>query len=952
MAGQSREVDQNETANEPRFVVGIDLGTTNSAVCYVDTEHPESGVRTFAIPQLVAPGQVATQDTLPSFLYQPARREFSAGALGLPWTKQEPTFAVGTFAREQGRAVPDRVIESAKSWLCHRGVDREAALLPWHGAEDVEKRSPVAASAAYLGHIREAWDAEYPAAPLDEQDVVVTLPASFDEIARELTIAAARQAGLNRILLIEEPQAAFYAWIERHRDSWADHVTAGQTILICDIGGGTSDFTLLRVRQTIDGEAQFHRIAVGEHLILGGDNLDLALAHHIEGQLSGTEQLSPRQWGVVVRSCRHAKEVLLSPDGPESMAIAVPGSGSKLIGGSRQVTVRRAEVQELILSGFFPDVPLGEPAAENASGFQEFGLPYAADPAVTRHLSEFLSKHERDPLAPDADDVRLRPDLVLLNGGVFSSPLIRDRLLEVIAQWYREDNDAWRPTLLANPRLDLAVAHGAAYYGLVRRGQGVRIAAGLPRTYYVGIGGGDAGGEQAAPQALCVMPAGAEPGHEVAISEHPLALTLAAPVEFPIHYSSTRLTDPAGAMVAVDREQLTSLPPIRTVLKSRRSKDQDTVAVELHARLNEIGTLELWCAEVDGGRSWQLQFDVRAATVTDAEGHTGAGEAAGVLDMATVERSRAIIEETFQKGGAEPSDLMKRLGSEIDLPREEWPPSLLRKMWEALIDTAEGRALSAQHEARWLNLTGFVLRPGYGLALDDWRVAETWKFLRGKLAHPTPHCLAEWWVLWRRIAGGLSRGQQQALATPLLTGLREARKKSSRGSRRGRGGRRGANPHERAESWRMLGALEDLPVRIKTELGDLALSELEQGAGSGLTTALVWTVGRLGTRQPVAGPLNNVVAAKVATSWIDRLLGAGVAETDLSLTLMQLARKTGDRYRDIDEETRKRVVRWMTHRDASPELIMLVAEGGHLAAEQGEAIFGDALPVGLRLLSE
>lgn len=499
MVGQSREPDQNDTSDEPRFVVGIDLGTTNSAVCYVDTEHPDSGVRTFSIPQLVAPGQVAPQETLPSFLYQPARREFSAGVLGLPWTNQEPTFAVGTFAREQGRAVPDRVIESAKSWLCHRGVDREAAPLPWHGAEDVEKRSPVAVSAAYLGHLREAWDAEHPSAPLAEQDVVVTLPASFDEIARELTVAAARQAGLSRILLIEEPQAAFYAWIERHRNSWAEHVTAGQTILICDIGGGTSDFTLLRVRQTGDGEAQFHRIAVGEHLILGGQPRSV-LAHHIEGQLAGSEQLSPRQWGVVVRSCRHAKEVLLGPDGPESMAIAVPGAGSKLIGGSRQVTVQRDEIQELILSGFFPDVALGERASDNASGFQEFGLPYAADPAVTRHLSEFLSKHERDPLASEGDDVRLRPDLVLLNGGVFSSPLIRERLLDVIARWYREGNDHWQPTLLANPRLDLAVAHGAAYYGLVRRGRGVRIAAGLPRTYYVGIGGGDGGGDDAAPQ--------------------------------------------------------------------------------------------------------------------------------------------------------------------------------------------------------------------------------------------------------------------------------------------------------------------------------------------------------------------------------------------------------------------------------------------------------------------
>ena len=377
----------------PRYVIGFDLGTTNSAVTYVDTEAEPWRIVTFLVPQLVAPGQVEARETLPSFHYQPAAGELPAGALRLPWSEEPPGYAVGFFARDQGTAVPGRLIASAKSWLCHSGVDRTANLLPWHGAPDVERLSPVEVSARYLAHVRDAWDARFPEHPLAQQDFVLTLPASFDEVARELTVKAAAQAGLPRVVLIEEPQAAFYAWIYAHSDDWERRVTPGQKILVCDIGGGTSDFTLIRVRGEADGRVRFHRVAVGEHLILGGDNLDLALAQHLEQRLTEGGRLEPRQWAVLVRNCRQVKEILLGHDPPERLTVNLPGSGSRLIGGGLQIEVSRDEVRQLLVEGYFPHVSLDDRPTRRRSGFQEFGLPYAPDPAVTRYLAAFLSAH-------------------------------------------------------------------------------------------------------------------------------------------------------------------------------------------------------------------------------------------------------------------------------------------------------------------------------------------------------------------------------------------------------------------------------------------------------------------------------------------------------------------------------------------------------------------------------
>jgi len=933
-----------------RYVVGVDLGTTNSAVTYVDTQESPWQIRVLPVPQLVAPGEVESRDTLPSFHYQPAAGELSDGALKLPWSKREPGHATGVYAREQGASAPGRLISSAKSWLCHTGVDRTAGLLPWRGAADVEKLSPVEAASRYLDHIRAAWDAKFKSEPLAGQDIVLTLPASFDEVARELTVEAAALAGLERVVLIEEPQAAFYSWVYRHSNDWEEHVRPGQKILICDIGGGTSDFTLIRVRRSSEVHAdtthkiQFHRVAVGDHLILGGDNLDLALATYLEQKINPGGKLQPRQWDVLVRRCRQAKETLLVDGAPPSMKINLPGSGSKLIGGGVNVEVTREEAEQVLVEGFFPAVPLDSRPQNRTSGFQEFGLPYAPDAGVTRYLAAFLTAHRHVAMEELEDDPGFdpaRPDIVLFNGGLMESGSIRQRLVSCIEEWFSADGQTWTPQVLDNEQLYLAVAQGAAYYGMVRRGEGVRIAASLARSYYIGV-------QSDPPSAVCVAPGNAEPGQEIRLDDRDFHLQVSQPVEFPLFVSSTRLTDAAGSLAPVDPEQMKPLPPVRTVLKTQRKSERGEIAVHLHSRLTEIGTVDLWCTEAAGDRSWRLQFDVRSATQTDMQAHESAAEIEGVVDEQQWLACRALMEDVFgETGAAKPGKLMKELAAATGAPRANWPTSLLRRMWETLIELQAGRRKSAAHEARWLNLAGYALRPGYGLAVDDWRVAETWRNVQGKLAHGAGSTRTESLILWRRIAGGLSAGQQQAIAEPLIAPVRGLHRRLTTG--RSGASDHSFSPHESHEVWRLLGSLELLAVSMKVELGDMLIELFPRKKMQPVRPAMIWALGRLGQRVPAYGPLNTVAPGAVAARWLEALMhDTQPGEMD-RFAVMQMARTTGDRYRDLPAALREDTANWLEDNQAPDHYITLVREGGELQREEQGQVFGEALPMGLRM---
>lgn len=590
----------------PRFVVGLDLGTTNCALAYVDSAEPvEKGaqpkVRTFAVPQLTAPATVGTQPTMPSFLYLAGEHDLPAEQRKLPW-KDEGPGVVGLLARDQGAKVPARLVSSAKSWLCHPGVDRKGKILPW-GIEDpsiTDRVSPLEASARYLEHLRRAWDAEMAkgdeALVLSKQDVLVTVPASFDAVARELTVEAAKMAGLERITLLEEPQAAFYSWLEKQGEGWRKALKVGDLVLVCDVGGGTTDFTLIAVKEQ-EGNLVLERTAVGDHLLLGGDNMDVALAHVLAERLKGQGQnLDAWQSRGLWYSCQRAKEEILGDQKKESSSVVVLGRGSKLIGGTIKTDLTRADVVGTLVEGFFPKVGAdAKPLLRSKTGFQEIGLPFEPDAAVTKHLARFLSRHAETKVTA-----------ILFNGGVFKGGELRSRTLEVLSSWLPAPAKA-----LEGEDLDLAVARGAAYYGLVRRGKGVRIRGGTARSYYVGIASSMPAVPGVPPplKALCVAPMGMEEGSEVEVRGREFALLVGEPAEFRFLGSTTRKTDQVGALVDRWEEgEISELAPVKTTLDD--GKEGATIPVKLQAKVTEIGTLELACVAKDG-RRWKLEWSVR-----------------------------------------------------------------------------------------------------------------------------------------------------------------------------------------------------------------------------------------------------------------------------------------------------------------------------------------------------
>ena len=605
-----------------RYAIGIDLGTTHCALSYVDIESSDgetAAQQVLQIPQLTGPGMVEDRPLLPSFLYLPHADELASGDLSLPWTASQD-HAVGEFARSRGAATPIRLVASAKSWLCHPGVDRRADILPAEAPAEVPHLSPLSASVRYLSHLREAWNAAHPESPFDAQDVTVTIPASFDPAARELTAEAAQAAGYPRMTLLEEPQAALYSWIQRSAGQWRKDVKRGDLILVVDVGGGTTDLSLIAVLER-DGNLELHRVAVGEHILLGGDNMDLALAYGVTRKLAaqGT-RLDPWQTRALAHACRAAKEALLSDPALDAVPVVVPSRGSKLIGGSIRTEVGRDDLTATLIDGFFPQVSVTDHPVSRARGaLTQLGLPYAQDAAITRHLAAFLARQlgataELEGFAGQPEgSLFLHPTAVLFNGGVLKSDLIAERVLGVLNDWLTADGAA-PARLLSGADLDLAVARGAAYYGYVRRGRGVRIRGGTARAYYVGV-------ESAMPaipgmepplEVLCVAPFGMEEGSEAALPKREFGLVVGEPVRFRFFGSSVRRQDEVGTLLDFwTEEELQELEEIEATLPAEGRSPGDIVRVKLHARVTETGTLELEALPVGGSERWKVQFDVR-----------------------------------------------------------------------------------------------------------------------------------------------------------------------------------------------------------------------------------------------------------------------------------------------------------------------------------------------------
>ena len=608
--------------SETQYSVGIDLGTTNSVVSYVDLSQcdgEKAPIEVLDIPQLTSPGTVGDKKQLPSFLYQAHEAELAPGDIVLPWNEY-PEAIVGDLARQLGSKTPIRLVASAKSWLSHSGVDCRAPILPVQSPEEVKRVSPLQASIEYLRHMRDAWNARYPDAPLSEQDLVITVPASFDPAARELTVEAAHAVGLRQAILLEEPQSALYSWIQTSEGKWREQVKPGDIILVVDVGGGTTDLSLIAVTEE-EGNLILNRVAIGDHILLGGDNMDLALAYVLKTKIeAGGKRLEPWQIQALMHGCRDAKESLLSDSDTNEVAVVVPSRGSSLIGGTLRTSLTRDEVGRTLVEGFFPRVQITDrPAVQARTGLTTLGLPYAKDARITCHLAAFLSRQigatgELQGFDLPADAQFLHPTALLLNGGVFKSEALENRLLEALNSWLEADG-APRARLLHGADLDLAVARGAAYYGYVRKGRGVRIRGGTGAAYYVGVESAMPAVPGFAPpiEALCIAPFGMEEGTEADLPPYEFGLVIGEPVRFRFFASNVRRDDVVGTRLDYwSEDEMEELDEIEVTLPAEEYQAGDVVPVHLAARVTEVGTLQLEAVAKDGDKRWNVEFDVRA----------------------------------------------------------------------------------------------------------------------------------------------------------------------------------------------------------------------------------------------------------------------------------------------------------------------------------------------------
>jgi molecular chaperone DnaK (HSP70)/urease accessory protein UreF len=928
-----------------RYVVGIDLGTTHTVVAYASLGRAggaSAAIRLLDMAQLVAPGEHAALPLLPSVRYHAAQGELAGPDMALPWVDHDASdttpAVIGQWARTLGAQVPGRLVSSAKSWLSHPDVDRLAAILPWGAAPEVHKISPVQASASYLAYVRAAWNHQFPKSPLEHQELVLTVPASFDEGARALTLSAAHMAGLPTLRLVEEPQAVFYDWLLRHRKQLAQALADTRLVLVCDVGGGTTDLSLIQV-DLVDGEPQLTRIGVGNHLMLGGDNMDLALAHVVEARLAssgtpGTQRLSASQMSQLMSRCRSAKEQLLAADAPQQVTVTLLGSGVRLVGGSRSTTLTRTDVAQLLVDGFFPQVQANAQVHTARAGIVEFGLPYARDPAITRHIADFLRQHDQ-----------AMPDTLLLNGGVFRADALVQRLTQTLG--------AWRGSplrLLHNDNPDLAVARGAVAYAMAQRGLAPKIGGGSARSYFLQLAGH---------QGICVLPRGTAVACETLLPERSFSLTLGKPVRFQLFSAVSDVAQRApfvlGDLVSLDQEGFFRLPPIATVLrafdeantKTAGQNSTITVPVGLTTTLTEVGTLEMHCVHVnDPGQRWLLEFDLRHQQAS-SEVTVDASETASTPRLT---QAVALIERIFGTGAAAvPAKEVRQLRMDMERvlgERERWGTAVLRPLFDALYKRARGRRRSVEHERVWLNLAGYCLRPGFGAVLDDWRVQQLWlQFPLGVQHSNDKQVRTEWWTLWRRVAGGLSSTEQQRLLQDFAANLHsniahEAFEAPPDAAQRVKG----AND----DMLRLGAALEHIPSDYKAEIGEWLLGTLKKTSDDSLT---LWALGRIGARQPNYGHAHDVVAADIAIVWVETLLALDWKQLEsAAFAAMQLARVTDDRTRDLPLALRERIAERLQTISAPSLWRDMVLQRVELDTATESRMLGEALPPGLKLI--
>lgn len=912
-----------------RYIVGIDLGTTNSTVSYIDTLKDRRFIQIFQIPQITGLGSVGSRSTLPSFCYIASAKEFPKGALDLPWKKGQK-FTVGAYALQYGSEVPTGLVSSAKSWLCYHSARQKEAILPVDSRDDAMRISPIEASCRYLNHIREAWNHTIaegnPDDELEQQEIILTVPASFDEVARALTAEAAKKAGFEKITFLEEPQAAFYNWIAQHEARWQTTFKEGESILVCDVGGGTTDFSLIRFRK--EGEAcGFERMAVGDHLLLGGDNIDLALAYYLENKLQNEYSREPGhdQWKRLCHEARQAKEALLS-GAATTYTVALQGRGSSIVEGSLRVVLDRDEVIHLLTEGFFPVKPWSEAIALiHAKGLRSNGLPFEDDPCITKQLAHFLETSCRS-------DAEL-PRHLLFNGGTMMAPAFQEAVKACYKMWFPHI-----PLhLLSVKNMELAVSKGAAYFGRVRRGDGVSIKAGSPRSFYLEL---NAAGEER--KALCLLPRGTQEGTSHT-SERQFSAIANSPVSFTLHASHTRIGDDPGAIIPIDPSELHPLPPISTILRfGKKSIDSQIkeVPISIAVAYTTLGTLEMWLQSKNTDHRWNLEFQVKASSGQDDQlSLIKEGRRDETYNLSYLAEAKSVVSNLYTSSAPSPTDpekIVDSLEGILEQPRLEWPPSILRGLWEELLKNAKNRKLSPAREARWWNLAGLLLRPGFGYPLDDHRMKEFWKVILSETAQKvSPEVALQKCICLRRVSGGLNKGQQTQIYHQITPSLFD--KKSGRLEQA-----KGMDKSLYIESVRLLAALERIDFKAKSLLGKAFIEAVVRGKGSCGGEFLA--VGRMGARQLLYASQANVLPVEEASTWVETLLPHANGEKE-TLALALIVRKTSHPEINVKKELREKV----KHLTESTHLHRIIDGSEALTTKEEDAVFGDHLPPGILL---
>ncbi|HAS8318227.1 TPA: molecular chaperone DnaK [Vibrio vulnificus] len=932
----------------PRYLVGIDLGTTNTVVAFCElTENlQQSNVSLFDIDQLIGPGEVVRKPLLPSFRYHPANGQIAPADLTLPWENQNvpgdiANVIIGEWARELGAKVEGRQVSSAKSWLSHQAVDRHSEILPWAGVSDVEKVSPVIASASYLNHIRQAWNHRHPGNLLEDQEVVVTVPASFDETARKLTLEAAQLAGLSQVLLLEEPQAVCYDWYARHQHSAAELLKETPLILVCDVGGGTTDLSLIEAKFNQDALA-LDRIGVGEHLMLGGDNLDLALAHLAEQRFNQSKKLNAASLTKLIQQTRKAKEQLLSSKAPEEVKITMLGSGSKLLGGTKSIALNKQEVHQIALDGFFPLSDFTQTPDKRRSAVVEFGLPYVADPAVSKHVAEFLSQHQQvshAALGESESEYPAIPVGLLLNGGVFNSDLVTARMTELLGRWRGAPVN-----VLDNPHPDWSVALGAVAFAKARRGAQLKIGGGSARSYFLHLQEKNKMGK-----ALCLLAKGTEEGQEIRLTGRRFSLTLGEPVRFNL-LTSTHDALPHhvaiqnGVMADIDPDIFTPLPPYIVTLQGEgaelEANQKERVEVQLACQLTEVGTLKMECVSVEEeNKRWALEFEVRNKKAEEQEHATLHPRLNECKELIT----RLYSGNKKSGEGNEIKVLAKELERKLG-KRDEWDFTTLRHLFDAFAQGRKRRRRSEQHEKNWLRLAGFSLRPGFGDATDSWRIEQVWGLYQQGIQFQNHQGWTDWWVFWRRIAGGLNQEQQETLLADIAKYLHPGAMKNPQTAK-------AAQDMGYEAMVRLAASLEHLEVEDKVLLTSWFLSKaLNQNQ---FEQAHWWAIGRLASRTPLYASQHRVIPREQAEQWLPKLLDQNwQKEPMIAFAAVMICRKTGDRLFDISEDFRQQVLTKLKQSRVPDAWISLVEEVKELSESESKRVFGDALPSGLRLVTQ